>query len=243
MSDIRVLFAGAEGRMGQALVPALERTRGLALVAAIDVDADLGEAVGRHAAEVVVDFTSPAAALPNARAILQAGAQGVIGTTGFSPADLDLLDQEAQAAGRGLLIAPNFSLGMLLMQRFAEQATRHFPRVEIVETHHEGKLDAPSGTALHTAERIAAAGAQAGAAPAEGASARGQTVGGVRIHSMRLPGIQARQEVHLESEGEGLVLRHDAHSRLCYLPGIVAAIRAIPGHIGLIRGLDQILPA
>lgn len=239
MSDLRIVFAGAAGRMGQALLPGLEAAAGIEVAAAIDRDDDLAGAIRAAGADVVVDFTTPDAAEPNARAILAAGVQGVIGTTGFSPEALDALDREARGAGRGLLIAPNFSLGMILLQRFAEEAARWFPRCEIIETHHEGKLDAPSGTALRTAERLAAAGAQAGPEGAE--DCRGADVGGVRVHSRRLPGIQAMQQVAFAAEAETLTLEHHALSRDCYLAGVVAGIRAIPGRVGVLRGLEAVL--
>jgi 4-hydroxy-tetrahydrodipicolinate reductase len=232
----RVVFAGAKGRMGRALVPGIAAQPDLLLVAEVEIGDDLPSAVRETGADVVVDFTTPEAAMPNARAILAAGAQGVIGTTGFSPADLDALARESELAERGLLVAPNFALGMVLLQRFAEEAARHFPRCEIVETHHPGKRDAPSGTALDTARRLSTTDAPAGENPA-----RGLAVGTVRVHSLRLPGIVARQEVHFGGEGEALLLRHDATGRECYLPGVLAAIRAIPGRVGLVRGLGALL--
>jgi 4-hydroxy-tetrahydrodipicolinate reductase len=239
VSDIRVVFSGSKGRMGTALLPGLRAAEGIEVVGEVDLGDDLVATARDAKAQVVVDFTTPQAAVPNARAILAAGAQGVIGTTGFSVADLDALEAEAEAAGRGLLVAPNFSLGMILLQRFAEEATRHFPRVEITETHHEGKLDAPSGTARRTAERLAAAGAASG--PAGDDVSRGLDVEGVRVHSRRLPGIHANQEVHFGAEHESLTLVHAAHSRDCYLAGVIAAVRAMPGRTGLVRGLDAII--
>lgn len=235
----RVVFSGAQGRMGQALLPALRTSPGVEVVGEVDQGDDLGQVIRDVRADAVIDFTAPAAAMPNARTIIEAGAQGVIGTTGYSVDDLDTLDAEARAAGTGLLIAANFSLGMVLLQRFAEAAVPYLPRVEIIETHHEGKVDAPSGTAQRTAERLAAAGAEPG--PASGDAARGLDVDGVRVHSLRLTGIEARQEVHFAAPGEALLLRHDAHSRLCYLPGILAGLDAVRGHVGLIRGLDPVL--
>ncbi len=239
MTAIRVVLAGSEGRMGSALLPGLREAEGIEVVATVDAEDDLAATIAAADADVVVDFTTPQAALPNARLILEGGVQGVIGTTGFSQDDLDALDLEARNAGRGLLIAPNFSLGMILLQRFAEEAARWFPRVEITETHHEGKLDAPSGTAQRTAERLAAAGAQAG--PAGEDVARGVDVDGVRVHSRRLPGIQAMQEVAFAAEAETLTLEHHALSRDCYLAGVVAGIRAIPGRVGVLRGLEAVL--
>jgi 4-hydroxy-tetrahydrodipicolinate reductase len=240
MASIRVLFSGAKGRMGRALLPGLASAPGVEVVAEIDLGDDLGAAARTHRAEVVVDFTTPKAAMPNARAILAAGAQGVIGTTGFSAADLDALEREALAARRGLLVAPNFALGMVLLQRFAVELVRHYPRVEVVEAHHEAKADAPSGTAQRTAERLAAAGGRG--APAPGPErALGADVGGVRVHSLRLPGVIARQEVVFGAPGEAIVLKHEASSRECYLPGVLLAVRAMPGRVGLLRGLDPLL--
>ncbi len=241
---IRIAFSGARGRMGRALLPGLHAAPDVTVVAEIELDDDLTGMARAERAEIVVDFTTPDAALVNARAILAAGAHGVIGTTGFTAEDIQQLEGEAQAAGRLLLIAPNFSLGMILLQRFSVQAARYFPRVEILETHHEGKQDAPSGTALDTARRIAAAGAAAG--PRGDEAARGLDVEGVRIHSLRLNGIQARQEVHFGAPAEGLVIRHDAFDRGCYLPGVLTAVRALraraaTGAAGLLHGLETIL--
>lgn len=240
MQPIRVVFSGAKGRMGQALLPGLKAAPGIDVVAEIDRGDDLAAAVRAQHAGVVVDFTTPQAALPNARAILAAGAQGVIGTTGFSTADLDALEREARAAGRGLLVAPNFALGMVLLQRFAIELVRHYPRVEVIEAHHDGKRDAPSGTAQRTAERLAAAGGRGAPGPGHEA-ARGHDVQGVRVHSLRLPGVVARQEVVYGAPGEHIVLKHEALSRECYLPGVLLGVRAMPGRVGLLRGLDALL--
>jgi 4-hydroxy-tetrahydrodipicolinate reductase len=237
--DLRVVFSGAAGRMGRALLPGLRAAEGIDVVGEIDVDDDLLVVVADTRADVVVDFTVPTAAVSNARAILRAGAQGVIGTTGFTPEDLNALEREALAAGQGLLVAPNFSVGMLLLQRFAAEAAGWFPRVEITESHHEGKLDSPSGTALHTARLLGAAGATPGPAP-EG-EGRGVNVDGVQVHSRRLPGIHARQEVHFGAPAEALTLSHDALSRDCYLAGVLAGIRSMPGRVGLLRGLETVL--
>jgi 4-hydroxy-tetrahydrodipicolinate reductase len=240
MSRLKVLFNGAQGRMGQALLPGLRVTADLEVVAETDLGDDLAATVKRSGASVVVDFTSAASAMENARRILASGAQGVIGTTGFSAADLETLGREARAQGRGLLVAANFALGMVLLQRFAERLVRHYPRVEVIEAHHEGKADAPSGTAQRTAERLAQAGAQR--PPGSGQEpARGSDVDGVHVHSLRLPGVVARQDIVFGAQGESIVLRHEALSRECYLPGVVAAVRAIPGRVGLLNGLDALL--
>lgn len=224
-------------------------------MAETDEGDDLVDTVRRRGAQVVVDFTTASAAMQNARLILASGAQGVIGTTGFSSADLDTLEREATAQRRGLLVAANFALGMVLLQRFAESLVVHYPRVEVIEAHHEAKADAPSGTALRTAERLARAGARAAPSPGGQASpspggqasghgnepARGGDVGGVRVHSLRLPGVVARQQVVFGAAGESIVLSHEALSRECYLPGVLKAVRAMPGRVGLLRGLDAVL--
>jgi len=243
VSGIRVALSGAAGRMGRVVGPGLEGTPGIQVVARIEKDDDLVAAARAARAEVVVDFTTPGAASGNARKILEAGCCGVIGTTGFSEADLVDLDARARAAGLGLLVAPNFALGSILLQRFAAEAARLLTRCEIVEYHHDGKADAPSGTALRTAEAIAAAGSGAGGGPSDGPpGARGTEHHGVRIHAVRLPGFVAHQEVIFGGLGEVLTLRHDAISRECYLPGVVLGVRAIRGKVGLLRGLETLLP-
>ena len=235
---VRVAFAGAAGRMGRALLPGLRAAEDLDVVAEIEEGDDLEARVRDAKADVVVDFTVPASAVPNARALLAAGAHGVVGTTGFTEPDLAALDARAREVGRGLVIAPNFALGMVLLQRVAEEAARHLPAVEIDETHHTAKLDAPSGTAYDTARRIA----RAGGAPGRpgGEASRGLDVDGVHVHSLRLPGITARQEVHFGGPGEALLLRHDAAGRECYLPGVLDAIRAVLSRVGLVRGLEAV---
>jgi 4-hydroxy-tetrahydrodipicolinate reductase len=235
---IRVALAGADGRMGRVVGPGLEAEADLVLVARIEVGDDYVAAVRSSRAEVVVDFTTPDAAVANARRILAAGAWGVIGTTGFTPRDLDALDAEAKAAKRGLLVAPNFAVGAVLAQRFAAEAARRFARAEIVEMHHDGKKDAPSGTALRTAESM---GLGAGGGGPEGGPARGLVHEGVRVHSVRLPGLVAHQEVLFGGAGELLTIRHDALSRECYVPGVVLGIRAVRGRVGVLRGLESVL--
>lgn len=240
MSGVRTALSGWKGRMGQVLGPGLERAEGVELVARVEVGDDLVATCRAARVEVVVDFTTPAAAAANARRILEAGCHGVVGTTGFTAADLDDLDARARRAGRGLLVAPNFAIGVLLMQRFAVEAARYFPRVEIVEAHHDGKADAPSGTALRTADLLAAA--RAGGGPPDGLpGARGHERAGVHVHSLRLPGLVAHQDVVFGGPGEVLTIRHDAMSRECYLPGVVLAVRTIGARVGLVRGLEAML--
>lgn len=243
MRTIRTVLAGARGRMGRVIGPGLASAAGIELVAEVEVGDDLAAACRAARAEVVVDFTTPSSAARNAEAALAAGCHGVVGTTGLTEDDLERLHARAREVGRGLLVAPNFALGVLLMQRFAVEAVKWLPRVEIVEQHHDGKLDAPSGTALRTADLLAKAGAAPG--PARGAGddgpSRGSVLGGVRIHSVRLPGLLAHQDVVFGGPGEVLTLRHDALSRECYLPGVVEAVRRIGERVGLVRGLETLL--
>lgn len=240
MTPTRVLVAGARGRMGRVVCAAVRTAPDLELVGEVDLGDDLGSAIRAAQARVVVDFTTPAAVAANVEAIVDAKAQGVIGTTGIPPARMDEFAAWAAQAGCGLLIAPNFALGMVLLQRFARAAARHLSRVEIVESHHEAKLDAPSGTALATAHALGAAGARPG--PHSGHPARGVDVAGVQVHSLRLPGLHASMEVRLGAEHETLRLAHDALSRECYVPGVLLAIRAMAdGRAGLVRGLEPLL--
>ena len=240
MSATRVVFVGAQGRMGRALIPSLQSAEDIELVAALDVGDDLASTLAALNANVAVDFTTPASAQENAETILDAGVHAVIGTTGIDAAGRAALDARARKHNVGILVVPNFSLGSVLLQDAAARLAAHFPRAEIIESHHEGKLDAPSGTARHTAERMVEAGAQPG--PMHGdMTPRGLDVGGVRVHSLRLPGIHAAQEVRLSAEDEGLVLRHEAYSRRCYVPGLLLAIRAVPSIVGLQHGLESIL--
>ncbi len=208
---IAVAVAGAAGRMGQTVCAAVEAAPDMELVGRADplLDTTLEQVL--PAAEVVVDFTTPETALANALACVQAGVHVVIGTTGFDPAPL----QDAPSAGEGprgnVLIAPNFAIGALLMMRFAAEAAQHMAKAEIIELHHDAKLDAPSGTAARTAVLMA------------------QATGGEPppIHSVRLPGLVAHQEVILGDLGQTLTIRHDTISRECFMPGVLLAIRRV----------------
>ncbi len=202
---INVAVSGAAGRMGQTVCSAVEGADDLALVGRADplLEASLGDVLGD--ADVVVDFSTPDAALANARTCLEAGVHCVMGTTGADFASLE-------GVGEGnLFVAPNFAIGAVLMMQFAQQAARHMPECEIVELHHDRKVDAPSGTAARTAELIAAAG------------------GNVHepIHSVRLPGLVAHQEVLFGGPGQTLTIRHDSIDRESFMPGVLLAVRKV----------------
>ncbi len=205
---IQVAVSGAAGRMGETVCGAVEGADDMELTGRADpqLDTELADVVGE--ADVVVDFTTPDTALANIRTCVDAGVHAVVGTTGF---DLDEARRIAEGGNVNVLVAPNFAIGAVLMMRFAAQAARHMPEVEIVELHHDRKLDAPSGTAKRTAELIADAG------------------GNVHepIHSVRLPGLVAHQEVLLGGQGQTLSIRHDSIDRSSFMPGVLLAVRGV----------------
>ena len=221
---IRVVASGAAGRMGEAVCEAVEGADDMELAGRADpaLGTELSELLAE--ADVVVDFTQPDTALANATACLEAGVHVVVGTTGF---DLEALRAAAEAAdGARAFVAPNFAIGAVLMMRFAAEAAQHMPECEIVELHHDRKLDAPSGTAARTADLIAAAG------------------GNVHepIHSIRLPGLVAHQEVIFGAEGQTLTIRHDSIDRRSFMPGVLLAVRRVGGlEEPLTVGLETLL--
>lgn len=240
----RVLVVGAKGRVGSLVAKAVRAEKDLELVGAIDAGDDLAAALGKGRPQVAVDFTTPICVFDNVRTILGKGVHAVVGTTGMDEDHLEKLDALAREKGVACLVAPNFALGAVLMMRFAEEAARFYPWVEVMERHHEKKLDAPSGTAAETARRIARSRKVPPAAVEERESApgaRGGRVEEVAVHSMRLPGSIAHQEVWFGGPGETLVLRHDTTDREVYVPGVLLAVRKIGGMKGLVRGLEPLL--
>ena len=242
---IRVLVNGARGRMGAEAVKAVGGAEGLVLAAATDLGEDLAGAIRSSKAAVVVDFTRPADALANFEASLRAGARVVSGTTGFSPKDLAAAAALVRRTGLGGAVVPNFALGATLAVRFAREAALHFPSVEVIERHHEGKADAPSGTALLAAREIAAAkGARSrGAVKSDPPGSRGADAGGVRIHAVRLAGTVANLEIAFGGPGETLVIRHDTTDRACFMPGVILAVRVVARSRRFFHGLEGILDA
>lgn len=251
---IRVGVFGAGGRMGATVCSAVVADDELELVAAVDPHhageaiegvtiADGPEALAEAGAEVVVDFTVLDAARQNLHWLAEHGMHAVVGTTGFSDADLDGL--RAAFTTSNCFLAPNFAIGAVLMMRFAELAAPHFETAEIIELHHDAKIDAPSGTAMRTAERMAAASGDWGDDPTtktvvEGA--RGAVaVGGIHVHSVRLRGMVAHQEVLLGTTGETLTIRHDSYDRSSFMPGVVLAVKRVGDLPGLTIGLEVLL--
>lgn len=242
---MKVAVFGAKGRMGAEVCRAVEAADDLELVAGLDAGDDRTPALQ---ADVVVDFTVPAVVMDNLTWCIEHQVHAVVGTTGFSEDRLARLRaQLAATPGANVLIAPNFSIGAVLMMHFAEQAARFFESAEIIELHHPNKVDAPSGTAQATAVRIAAARASAGMGSVPDATntglegARGAEVDGIHIHGVRLRGLIAHQEVLLGGPGETLTIRHDSMDRVGFMPGVLAAVRAVAGLPGLTVGIDGLL--
>ena len=239
MTTIAVL--GAQGRMGAEVVRAVTATPDLTMGPAYD----LGDVLDLAGVDVVVDFTHPSAVMDNLRQCIAAGVHAVVGTSGFDEERLAQLRTWLSGTDVSILIAPNFGVGAVLMMQFAAQAAKFFDSVEIVELHHPGKVDAPSGTARRTAELIGEA--RRGMAPMPDATtqslegARGSVVDGVHIHAVRMAGMVAHQEVILGGEGETLTLRHDSYDRGSFMPGVLLGVRNVASRPGLTVGLEAFL--
>ncbi|MEM9137656.1 MAG: 4-hydroxy-tetrahydrodipicolinate reductase [Cyanobacteria bacterium P01_F01_bin.42] len=269
---IPVIVNGAAGKMGREVVRAVQEAAGMFLFAAVDTNPgvqgqDIGELVGLGELEVavtseleatlaaavqntsnpvIVDFTHPSTIYANIRAAIAYGVFPVVGTTGLSDGQLNELADFAEKADVGCLVIPNFSIGMVLLQQAAIQASQYFDHVEIIELHHDQKADAPSGTALQTAQMLAELGKTYNPAKVEEkehlAGARG-SLGpeNIRIHSVRLPGLIAHQEVLFGAPGQLYTLRHDTSDRACYMPGVILSIRKVLDLKTLVFGLEKIL--
>jgi 4-hydroxy-tetrahydrodipicolinate reductase len=242
---IKVGVVGAKGRMGQSAVEAVKAAEDMHLVAAVDIGVP-PTALAQAGAEVVIDFTTPDAVMRTLKTCISSGIHCVVGTTGFTDDKLDKV--RAWCAARpevGVLIAPNFGIGAVLMMRFAAMAAPYFESAEIVELHHPDKADAPSGTATHTARLIAQARAGLPAFPDatthEVPGARGAQIDGVRVHSVRSRGLVAHQEVILGGLGESLTIRHDSLDRSSFMPGVLLGVRRVADHPGLTIGLADYL--
>ncbi|WP_422447918.1 4-hydroxy-tetrahydrodipicolinate reductase [Thermoanaerobacterium sp. DL9XJH110] len=262
---IKVIVTGAAGRVGREISSAILEQEDMELVGAVDVAGtgqDLGELVGkkqtgiivekdleqvikRTDAEVMVDFTNSQAALENARVAVFNGVRPVIGTTGLAPSDIEKLRAWCEQNRTGAFLAPNFAIGAVLMMLMARMAARYFPDVEIIELHHDGKLDAPSGTSLMTAELINRERGHVEEAKRPELeklpNVRGGSLNGVRIHSVRLPGLIAHQEVIFGGLGQILSIRHDSTSRVSFVPGVLLAVRKVRELQGVVIGLENLM--
>ncbi|WP_275414708.1 4-hydroxy-tetrahydrodipicolinate reductase [Plantactinospora mayteni] len=244
---LRVGVLGARGRMGAEVCRAVDGADDLELVAMVD-EGDSLATVSGAGAEVVVDFTNPDAVMDNLHWCLERGINVVVGTSGFTGQRFDRVrGWLSDKPGVGVVIAPNFGIGAVLMMQFAARAARYFESVEIVEQHHPKKLDAPSGTATHTARLIAQARAEAGRGAVPDATkdelpgARGADIDGVRVHAVRAAGLVAHQEVLFGTAGETLTIRHDSYDRASFMPGVLLAVRSVPQRPGLTVGIDALL--
>lgn len=266
MAVHRVVVAGAAGRMGRAAIRTLARRDDMVVVGALGRQAGVGQDAGLVAGAgalgvpittdlaevflvgrptVLVDLSRGDAVAPHVEAALDHRVPAVVGATGIPTADLARLRDRADRDRVGVLVAPNFALGALLMMEFARRAARYFPHAEITELHHDRKRDAPSGTAIRTARVIAASRGQSPPPAVEEteqvAGARGGMVEGVRVHSVRLPGLVAHQEVLFGGPGQVLSIRHDSVSEESFMPGLVLAIQKVGSLTGLVEGLEQVL--
>lgn len=245
---IRVGVLGARGRMGQEVCRAVDAADDLDLVAMVDAG-DWLFSVADAGAQVLVDFTHPDVVMDNVRFAVDQGIHAVVGTTGFTAERLDTVRGwlAADAPELGVLVAPNFAIGAVLSMKFAELAARYYESVEISEFHHPGKADAPSGTAARTAELIARARGEHRVGPIPDATtqaldgARGASVDGIRVHSLRIAGMVAHQEVLFGTEGETLSIRHDSLHRTSFMPGVLLGVREVAAHPGLTVGLESYL--
>jgi 4-hydroxy-tetrahydrodipicolinate reductase len=244
---IKVGVLGARGKVGSEVCRAIEAADDTELVAAIDADDEI-DALVSAGAEVVVDFTHPDVVMDNLEFCIDHGIHAVVGTTGFDEGRLATVRGWLESSpATGVLVAPNFSIGAVLMMRFAAEAAPFYESVEIVELHHPDKADAPSGTARRTAELVAEARRAAGSGPAPDATstsldgARGADVDGVRVHALRIRGLVAHQEVVLGGLGETLTIRHDSLDRASFTPGVLTGVRRVRSHPGLTVGLEAFL--
>ena len=243
---IKVAVLGSRGRMGSEVVKAVTDASDLELVAALDLGDSLDTLV-TAGAQVVVDFTTPDSVMANLEFVISKNIHAVIGTTGFDDARIAKIKSLLSTSKSGVLIAPNFAIGAVLMMEFATKAAKYFESAEIVELHHPNKVDAPSGTAARTAELMSAARKEAklpampDATTSSLPGARGATVGDVPVHSVRLRGLVAHQEVLLGGIGETLSIRHDSIDRVGFMPGVLLGVRQVVNHPGLTFGLENFM--
>lgn len=245
---IKVGVLGARGRMGSEVVKAVTDAPDLELVASLDLGDSL-DALVSNGAQVVVDFTTPDSVMANLEFLISHNINAVIGTTGFDDARITRINSLLASSKSGVLIAPNFAIGAVLMMEFATKAAKYFESAEIIELHHPNKVDAPSGTAARTADLMSKSRKEAGLAPMPDATstslegARGASVGDIPVHSVRLRGLVAHQEVLLGGIGETLSIRHDSIDRVGFMPGVLLGIRQVVTHPGLTFGLENFMEA
>lgn len=238
-----VLINGASGRMGQTTVKAIEQAKGFKCVATPSHKDDLGESIRAHSPDIVIDFTVASVAFANLQTIIEHNVHPVIGTSGLLPEQVQTLQAQCAEKQLGGIIAPNFSIGAVLMMKYAQEAAKYFDYAEIIELHHEGKEESPSGTAIKTADMIAKA--QPNLLHHQGKEllhgARGANQNNVAIHAVRMPGLVAHQQVLFGGHGETLILKHDSINRECFMPGVIMACEKVTTLKELVYGLDNLL--
>ncbi len=243
MMTARVIVNGATGKMGALTAQTFEKNPQFELVAKVDRQTSLSEAIKKNQPDIVVDFTTAAVAFENAKIIIESGTRAVIGTTGFTPAQIDQLKTTCADQKLGAIIAPNFSIGAILLMRLAKESAKYISHVEIIEAHHENKADAPSGTAIKTAEMINEIRAKTNPIKSHEliAGARGADKDGIPIHSIRLPGFLGQQEIIFGSAGETLHLKHNTIDRNAFMPGVMLACEKVMQLTTLVYGLEDLL--
>ena len=267
--DIKILICGAAGKMGQSVVRAVSAEAGFKLVGAVDrignpnigsdiglicgigetkvkLSGDLKETLSKSSPDVMVDFTMPEIVIVNAQMALNSGVRVVIGTTGMTKDDISELTKLSKQNAAGAIIAPNFAIGAVLMMKFAKEASKYFAHAEIIEYHHDKKLDAPSGTSIKSAELMSQTRKEFGRDSVKGKEtikgARGAVgEGNIHIHSVRLPGLIAHQETILAGTGQTLTIRHDSYDRTSFMPGVLMAIKKVMELDHLVYGLENIV--
>ena len=225
MSRIKILVNGALGKMGQQVVTAVSKEPGLELVAKTDMNDDLAETIKNTKPDAVIEFTTPKSVMNNIRTAAQNKCHVIVGTTGITEKDLQEIKGLCEKNGINILVAPNFAVGAVLMMKYAADAAKYMPKAEIIELHHDQKLDAPSGTALKTAEMMK----------------KSSNMKEIPIHSVRLPGFVANQEVIFGGLGQTLTIKHETTGRECFMPGVILAAKKIKDLKGLTYGLENIL--
>lgn len=261
---IKIVIVGALGKMGRETTRAVSQRNDMEIVGLVDVakagtafaelvgtgpelqvEDDLDGVIGRGKPDVMIDFTNPQAVFNNVQVALAQGIASVVGTTGLNEVELAQLEELALANETGVAVIPNFAIGAVLMMKFAREVAQYLPDVEIIEIHHDQKMDAPSGTALKTAEMINSN--RGDFAPKnihqfeKLAGSRGGNAGDIRIHSVRLPGFVAHQEVIFGGPGQSLTIRHDSYDRISFMPGVLMVVQKMSGIRGLVYGMDALL--
>lgn len=242
---IKVVVNGYKGRMGHEVVKSVQQDPTLDYVGGVDLGDDLEGMLKQATPDVVVDFTHPSIRIKTFETIIRAGSRPVVGTTGFTETDIRDLSVLCKEKNLGAIIAPNFTIGAILMMRFAAEAAKYLDCAEIIELHHEKKEDYPSGTAVKTAQLMLSerecfnADVKDRVANLEGA--RGAELGGIHIHSVRMPGFVAHQEVLFGSVGQFLSIRHDSINRECYMPGVILAVKKVMALNGMVYGLEHVI--